>query len=101
MPSAKLPAPPDTPCDLTAEQASFIRDAALRFFVDDAVVRNFGTDPHALRLHVETDRDTKSIADFLGVLLTRLDPIPTVSLTVRGSKVRGDAKIAYRQGRVL
>jgi hypothetical protein len=101
MPPAKPRSPPQTPCDLTPEQAAFIRDNAYRFFGDDAVVRNFGTDPNALCIHVETTEDNRLLADFLGVLLTRIDHVPSVTLTQRGTKIRGNAKIAYRQGQIL
>jgi len=102
MPPAKPQTPPQEPCELSSEQASFIRDTACRIFGDDAVVRNFGTDPDALRIHIETGGDDRTVvADFLGALLTRIDHIPAISTTRRGTKAQGEAKIAYRQGRVL
>jgi hypothetical protein len=101
MPPAKQPIQLQLPCELGPELASFIRDAGYRFFGDDSVVRNYGTDPNALRIHVETSSGERNAADFLGVLLTRIDHIPSVSITERGTKARGDAKIAYRQGQVL
>ena len=101
MPPAELPTPPRKPCELTREQASFIREAAQRIFGGEVVVRNYGTDSKALRIHVETDAHNLMVADFIGVLVTRIDHIPYVSVTKRGEKPRGDAKIAYRQGDIL
>jgi hypothetical protein len=101
MPPANPPIPPRKPCELTPEQASFIRETAQRIFGSEVVVRNYGTDPKALRIHVETDAHSLVVADFIGALVTRIDHIPSVSVTERGAKPRGDAKIAYRQGDVL
>ncbi|QSR18994.1 hypothetical protein CA833_0050 [Novosphingobium sp. KA1] len=101
MPPANPPTPSQKPCKLTPEQASFIREAAQRIFGADVVVRNFGTDPDALRIHVETSHEGGVVADFLGALVTHIDHMPTVSRTERGAKARGEAKIAYRQGEVL
>lgn len=101
MPPAKPPTPPQKPCHLAPELSQFIRDTACQIFGDDVVVRNFGTDPNSLRIHVETTDSDRLVADFLGVLLTRIDHIPSVSLTERGTKARGNAKIAYRQGEIL
>jgi len=101
MPPARPPIAPQTPCDLLPEQSIFIREAAHRVFGDDVVVRNYGTDADALRIHVETSRSDCVTADFIGILLTRLDHVPSVSVTQRGAKIHGDAKVAYRQGKVL
>jgi hypothetical protein len=101
MPPANPPTPPCKPCELTQEQASFIRETAQRIFGSEVVVRNYGTDANALRIHVETDAHSLVVADFIGALVTRIDHIPSVSVTKRGEKPRGDAKFAYRQGDVL
>lgn len=101
MPPAKPPTTPRKPCELTPEQASFIRETAQRIFGSEVVVRNYGTDPKDLRIHVETEAHSLAIADFTGALVTRIDHIPIVLVTERGAKPRGDAKIAYRQGDVL
>jgi hypothetical protein len=87
---------------LSPEFAAFIRRAAHQVFGDDVVVRNYGTDPSALRLHIETTSEDRLAAyDFVGVLMTRVDHTPHVEITRRGEKPRGSAKIAYRQGRVI
>lgn len=101
MPPAKPPMPPQMPCELAREQASFIREAAQRIFGEDAVVRNYGTDPNTLAIHVETSGVQRDVSDFIGILITRLDHIPAVSITERGTKAQGNAKVAYRQGKVL
>jgi hypothetical protein len=93
--------PPQMPCELTQEQASFIREAARRIFGEDAVVRNYGTDPNALAIHVETSGVQRAVSGFIGILMTRLDHIPAVSITERGTKAQGNAKVAYRQGKLL
>ncbi len=98
MPQAE---PPTPPCKLAQEQASFVRESAQRIFGSDVVLRNYGTDPKALRIHVEADACDLAVTDFIGVLITRLDHIPSVSVTKRGARARGDAKVAYRQGDVL
>ncbi|GLK42536.1 hypothetical protein GCM10017612_04530 [Novosphingobium resinovorum] len=64
-------------------------------------MRNYGTDPDALAIHVETSGVQGDVSDFIGILITRLDHIPAVSITKRGTKVQGNAKVAYRQGKVL
>ncbi|KPH60303.1 hypothetical protein [Novosphingobium sp. ST904] len=93
--------PPRKPCELTPELASFIRETAQRIFGSEVVVRNYGIDPKALRIHVETDAHNLVVADFIGALVTRINHIPSVSVTESGAKPQGDAKIAYRQGDVL
>jgi hypothetical protein len=102
MSIANPPLPEKEPCALPEGLSHFIRTTVQQFFGNDSIVRNYGTDPEALRLHVETTVDDRLVAyDCLGVLVTRLDHIPHLEVSVRGTKVRGDAKIAYRQGKVL
>jgi hypothetical protein len=85
------------------DEIAFISATVKRFFGDNAVVRNFGTDPSRMELHVETDRDIGLAEhDCIGVLMTRIDRAQIrLVVTRRGTRVRGDAKIAYRQGVIL
>jgi hypothetical protein len=102
MPIAKAPLPPQQSCELSAELAARISAAVAKVFGPNAIVRNYGTNPGALRIHVETELDDPLRSyDLLGILLTFLDQRPHVEVTVRGMKPRGDAKIAYRQGLLL
>jgi hypothetical protein len=102
MPTAKPPVPAQQPCELSLELAALIRQTAHRIFGDEVVVRNYGTDPKALRLHVECATDPgMAVYDFVGSLMTLVDHIPHVEKTTAGAKPKGDAKIAYRQGIVL
>lgn len=102
MPAAKLPMPARQPCELSRELTALIREAANRIFGDEVVVRNYGTDPQALRLHVECAADPgMAVYDFVGLLMTVIDHVPHVEKTTAGAKPKGDAKIAYRQGIVL
>ena len=81
----------------------FIKETVLRFFGDDAVVRNFGPDPKRLLLHVETSRGDGLVKDdCIGVLNCRIER-DQISLTVtkRGTRVWGSAKVAYRQGVII
>src|SRR5262245_38624587 len=102
MPKAHPPLEPVAPFPLTNEEATFIKETVHRFFGDDAVIRNFGPDRNSLLIHVETsqsrpfDRD-----DCLGILFCRIDRGIDLTVTKRGSRVRGLAKIAYRQGTIL
>ena len=102
MPASKGPIPPRTPSPLSLELTSFIREVTKSVFGEDAVVRSYGEDATTLALHVECScAPTFGRAEMIGQLLTRVDCIPTVDVTRRGSKVRGNAKIAYRQGYIL
>lgn len=97
------PASPPIPAPLPDEEREFIKEVVERFYGSDAVVRNYGPDPNRLELHVETNAgpDMRKY-DCLGVLLTRIDRHQvSLEVTMRGSKVRGSAKLAYRQGVVL
>lgn len=101
MPVAKPAKQPETPADLLPEIKAFIKQAAGKVFGGDVVVRHYGTD-NTWRIHVEIescaglDREA-----FIGILLTQADHLPHVQITKRGTKPRGDAKIAYRQGVIL
>lgn len=97
------PASPPIPAPLPDEEREFIKEVVERFYGPDAVVRNYGPDPNRLELHVETNAgpDMRKY-DCLGVLLTRIDRYQvSLEVTMRGSKVRGSAKLAYRQGVIL
>jgi hypothetical protein len=91
------------PSPLAVDEAKLILETVRQFFGDSAVVRNCGPDPARLAIHVETDRDPgMEKYDCLGVLMTRLDRDQiSMEVSKRGRRVRGDAKLAYRQGVVL
>jgi len=103
MPAAKPQSPPEPPAPLSEQEAVFIKDTVRRFFGDDAVVRNFGSDPTCLALHVETDRDIGMAKyDCLGVLMTRIDRASIgLDVTRRGTRIHGSSKVAYRQGVII
>ena len=101
MPVAKPPTAPIDPPPLTELESKFITDTVKQFFGKDAVVRNYGPNPARLDIHVETDRDPGMAQyDCLGVLMTRIDVI-SLEVTKRGRRVRGNAKLAYRQGTII
>jgi hypothetical protein len=103
MPQAKLPTPPKTPAPLSSEEERFIVDTVRRYYGAGAVVRNWGPDPRRLDLHVEADRDIgMQRHECLGLLMCELvrDQI-SLDSTKRGERVRGNAKLAYRQGVIL
>jgi len=103
MPVAKPPSPPVPPASLTQAEADFIKRSVQHFYGNDAVVRNFGPDPKSLCLHVETDKASgMEFYDCLGVLMTRIarDQI-SLTVTTRGRRIFGNAKLAYRQGVII
>ena len=103
MPVAYPSTPPVAPAPISAVEASFITETIKRFYGDDAVVRNYGPDPARLALHVEASRDVGMAQyDCVGVLMTRIerDQI-SLDVTRRGTRIFGNAKLAYRQGIVL
>jgi hypothetical protein len=81
----------------------FIKDTVKQFYGPDAVIRTYGPDPAYLKLHVEvTGEPGREKYDCGGVLLARLDREHIAfDVTKRGTKPRGEAKIAYRQGVIL
>ena len=102
MPASKGPLPPRTPSILPVELAQFVKEAARRLFGDDAVVRSYGESPTKLQIHVEySGEHPNGDAELIGQLLTKIDHMPVVDWTRRGSKARGGEKIAYRQGYIL
>lgn len=99
MPPARTQSTPVDPAPLTNEEATFIRDTMSRFFGPEIVLRNFGSDPTRIAIHVETDREVgMEKYDCMGVLMTRIDRPISVDVTRRGTRVYGNAKLAYRQG---
>lgn len=103
MPVASPPTPARPPAPLQEDERSFVIEAVERLYGPDAVVRRYGPDPNRLELHVETDADRDMrVHDCLGVLLTRIDRCQvSLEVTKRGTKPRGSAKLAYRQGVIL
>lgn len=103
MPQARPPTEPKPPAPLTRDEAEFIRQTVRRFYGDDAVIRNYGPDPKRLELHVGTNVEPGSkMYDCVGILMCKIarDQI-SLEVTKRGRRVRGSAKIAYRQGEVI
>jgi hypothetical protein len=103
MPVAKSQIPPEMPAPIAQGEADFVKATVKRFYGESAIVRSWSPDPKHMRLHVESDEaDGIKRYDCLGVLLTRIerDQI-SLDVTQRGSRVSGNAKIAYRQGVVL
>jgi hypothetical protein len=103
MPVTQPPQPPKLPAPLRPGEAAYIRKAVRRYYGDDAVIRNYGPNPSRLELHVETDTEPgMEQHDCLGLLMCEIsrDAI-SLEFTKRGDRIRGSAKIAYRQGQVL
>ncbi|RSV15208.1 hypothetical protein CA235_09745 [Sphingomonas sp. ABOLF] len=103
MPVASPPIPARSPAPLQDSERAFIKEVVERFYGPDVIVRSYGPDPDRLELHVETDADPDMRKyDCLGVLLTRIERHQvSLEVTKRGTKARGSAKLAYRQGIVL
>lgn len=103
MPKAKPPSEPMPPAALSGSEAAYIRRIVHEFYGDDAVVRNYGPDPRRLQLHVETNKQPgMEQHECLGLLMCDIER-DAISLDVmqRGSRLRGNSKIAYRQGEIL
>jgi len=104
MPQARPPLEPFAPSPLQEGEATFIKDAVLRFYGEDAVVRSFGPDRDHMMLHVEASRlpDGLGYHDCLGIIYAGINRSSiSLCVTKRGQRIRGQAKIAYRQGIVL
>jgi hypothetical protein len=103
MPQAMPPLAPGTPAELSEAEIALIKAAVVRIFGPDAVVRNWGTDPAKLLLHVEAqDVREPRVSELLGLLYARIDRERIgVGFTKRGQRISGSEKIAYRQGVVL
>jgi hypothetical protein len=103
MPQAHPQIEPKSPSPLTANEADYIRQTVRRFYGSDAIVRNYGPDPRRLELHVETDAAPgMERHTCLGELMCEIarDQI-SLEVTRRSQRIRGNAKIAYRQGLVI
>jgi integrase len=103
MPQAGPPLEPIPPAPLSKAETDYIKEIVVRFYGDDAVVRNYGPDPSRLQLHVETNADPgMERHECLGLLMCEINrDYVSLEITKRGSRVRAGAKIAYRQGDVL
>jgi hypothetical protein len=103
MPPAKPASPPVPPTPVSEVEREFITRTIRRFYGDGAVVRNYWQDPARLELHVETDVEPGMERwDCLGHLMTRIEREQIgLEVTKRGDRIRGKAKLAYRQGVVL
>ena len=103
MPQAHPPSEPVPPAPLTQSEAEIIKRIVHRFYGDDAVIRNYGPDPRRLCVHVETEMHPgMERDDCLGLLMCEIarDQI-SLDVTKRGTRARGNAKLAYRQGEVI
>src|SRR5271170_2449909 len=103
MPQARPRMEPLPPAPLSQAEGAYIKQTVRRFYGDDAIIRNYGPDPQRLHLHVETNMEPgMERHECLGLLMCEIvrDQI-SLEVTKRGSRVRGDAKIAYRQGDVI
>ena len=103
MPQARPQIEPVPPAPLNSGEAEYIRQIVRRFYGDDAVIRNYGPDPKQLELHVETNAAPgMEQHECLGFLMCEIvrDQI-SLEVTKRGQRVRGNAKIALRQGEVI
>ena len=81
----------------------FIKQTVERFYGKDAVVRNFGPEPSSIEIHVETSVDAgMERHECLGILMAKIsrDQID-LTVTKRGSRIFGKARIAYRQGIII
>ncbi|WP_144031747.1 hypothetical protein [Bradyrhizobium cosmicum] len=104
MPQARPPLAPLVPFPVEAGEALFIKRAIRRFYGEDAVVRSFGADRGNLMLHVEASQlpEGHGYYDCLGIICAKIDRDRiSLCVTKRGQRIRGEAKIAYRQGVVL
>jgi hypothetical protein len=104
MPQARPPLEPFAPFPVEEGEAIFIKNAVRRFYGEDAVVRSFGPDRDHVMLHVEASRLPEGFGyhDCLGIIYTGIDRSSiSLCVTKRGQRIRGQAKIAYRQGIVL
>jgi hypothetical protein len=102
MPSAEPPLQPIAPWPLSDAEAAFIRETVERVLGADTVVRNFGTDPDRLDLHVETSTAPGlKLDECKGHLWCRIERPVFLIATKRGTRAYGPAKVAYRQGIIL
>jgi integrase len=103
MPAAKPRQPPKPPAPLRPGEADYIKATVRRYYGEDAVVRNYGPDPNRLALHVETSiKPGMEQHECLGLLMCEIQrDYVGLEITRRGDRVRGSAKLAYRQGEVI
>jgi hypothetical protein len=104
MPKADPRLAPLSPFPLEDNEALFIKDTVRRFYGADAVVRNFGPERDRLMLHVEASQlpEGHGYWDCCGIINAKIDRSQiSLCVTKRGQRLRGEAKIAYRQGTVL
>lgn len=103
MPKARPPLEPVTPFPLSKWEVLFIKETVGRFYGNGATIRNFGPDPLRIEIHVETDRAVVRMEryDCLGVLMTKIERPIGLTVSKRGNRIGGYAKIAYRQGVVI
>jgi len=103
MPKAGPPSEPVAPAPLSQAETAYIKMIVRRFYGDDAVVRNYGPDPQRLFLHVEASNAPGLERDeCLGFLMCEVvrDYI-SLDVIKRGVRIRGNSKLAYRQGQVI
>ena len=95
--------PPKEPAPLPPGEADYIRQCVRRYYGDYAVVRNYGLDRRRLELHVQADAELGlERHECLGLLMCEMNrDYIDLLVTRRGSRIRGSAKTAYRQGQVL
>jgi len=104
MPQSRPPLEPLIPFPLGDGEAEFIKGTVRRFYGEDAVVRSFGPDRDHLMLHVEASVLPEGFGyhDCVGIIYARIERGKiSLCVTKRGQRVRGEAKIAYRQGIVI
>jgi hypothetical protein len=103
MPVAQPPQIPKSPAPVGAGEAAYIKQCVHKYYGKDAVVRNYRPDPQRLSLHVETDTvPGLERYERLGLIMCVIERDHIgLEVTKRGQRIRGSAKIAYRQGHVL
>lgn len=92
-----------SPHPLEDGEVLFIKQTVQRFNGANVVARNFGPDSKILEICVEADFDAGTTRDeCLGGLRCRLvrDRID-LTVTRRGSRIQGKARVAYRQGVII
>jgi hypothetical protein len=103
MPKAKPASPPEPPAPVSEKEERFILGVIRRYYGDDATIRNWGSDPKRLQLHVEASVDIGSRRnDCLGELMCEINRnYIGLDVTWPGQRLRGNSKLAYRQGVIL
>ena len=103
MPVAKPPLSPQPPAPLRQGEADYIVQTVRQYYGQNAVIRNYGPHQRRLELHVETDIEPGlERYECMGLLGCEIDrDAIDLEVTKRGRRVRGNAKIAYRQGQIV